>query len=168
MSERRRSEFEELFATGFDVCCATARRITGDRGAAEELAAAAFTRAWTRWSWLRVQGSPMGWVVRVTTNLALDHVRRGPVPVTLTPEDYVTLDDAIVVRLALAEALGHLSPRQRQAVSLHYLAELEETEVAAAMGVSAGSVKTHLHRGRARLRQALALDESAMEVRLAP
>ena len=152
----------------FDPCCATARRITGDRAVAEELAAEAFTRAWMRWPWLRLQGSPVGWVVRVTVNLALDHVRRGPAPAVVTPDDYIALDDAVVVRLTLVEALGRLSTRQRQALSLHYLAGLEEAEVATAMGISAGSVKTHLHRGRARLRQLLTGDGHPLEARLAP
>ncbi len=164
----RRSEFEELFTVAFDSCCATARRITGNQAVAEELAAEAFTRAWMRWPWLRLQGSPIGWVVRVTGNLAIDHARRGPPPVVTTPEDFVAIDEAVVRRLALVQALGRLSARQREAVSLHYLADMDEDDVAEAMGVSVGSVKTHLHRGRARLRQSLALDEPALEVRLAP
>src|SRR5947208_1326547 len=98
MSDRRRSEFEDLFIVGFDTCCTSAHRICGDRAVAEELAAEAFTRAWVRWPWLRLQGSPMGWVVRVTTNLALDQARRRPTPVVLTAADYVEVDDAVVVR----------------------------------------------------------------------
>src|SRR5437870_2122360 len=100
MADRRRDEFEALFATGFDACCATARRISGDKGVAEDLAAEAFTRAWARWPWLRVQGNPMGWVVRVTTNLAIDHVRRVPAPFG-APGEAPGVDDAVVTRLAL-------------------------------------------------------------------
>jgi RNA polymerase sigma-70 factor, ECF subfamily len=168
MTDRWRSEFEELFGGSFDTCCAAARRIVGDQAVAEELAAEAFVRAWTRWPWLRLQGSPLGWLIRVTSNLALDHVRRGPAPAVVSPDAYLLLDDAVVTRITVVDALGRLSARQREALSLHYLAGLEEGEVAAAMGLSAGSVKTHLHRGRARLRRILTVEEPVLEVRLAP
>ncbi len=47
---------------------------------------------------------------------------------------------------AVTGALERLPARQREAVVLRYFAELSEAETATAMGVSAGSVKTHLHR----------------------
>ncbi|MGH2473771.1 MAG: sigma factor-like helix-turn-helix DNA-binding protein, partial [Candidatus Limnocylindrales bacterium] len=45
--------------------------------------------------------------------------------------------------------------RQREALALRYFLDLPEAEIAAAMGVSAGSVKTHVHRGLATLAQLL-------------
>jgi RNA polymerase sigma factor (sigma-70 family) len=53
------------------------------------------------------------------------------------------------------DGLTVLSDKQREAVVLRYLAGCEEREIAAAMGVSGGSVKTHLARGMARLRAAM-------------
>lgn len=167
MTKRRTLDFDEHFTLSFDACCAAARRITGDGGVAEELAAEAFVRAWVRWPWLSRQRSPAGWVIRVTTNLAIDHVRRGAAPALARPETPAP-EDAVVVRMALVEALRRLSARQRQAVSLHYLVGMDQHEVAAAMGLSSGSVKTHLHRARAHLRESLSLDDADLEVRLAP
>jgi RNA polymerase sigma-70 factor (ECF subfamily) len=56
----------------------------------------------------------------------------------------------------LAEALGRLSPVQREVVALHYLLDLSVADVAARLGVVEGTVKTQLHRARACLREAIA------------
>lgn len=157
----RRDDFEALFDEAFDHCCAVARRIVRDDAVAEELAAEAFARAWARWWWLARQPARIGWVVRVTTNLALDAVRRKRPPVEAAAAA-VAPDEAVVLRDALAAALRALPQRQRAAIALRYLADLPEAEVAAAMGVSAGSVKTHLHRGLATLRA------NGLEASLAP
>jgi RNA polymerase sigma factor (sigma-70 family) len=66
--------------------------------------------------------------------------------------------DAAVLRLALAAALEALPRRQREVVALRYLADLSEAQVAAALGVSADAVKTHLHRGTTALRARLGPD----------
>jgi RNA polymerase sigma factor (sigma-70 family) len=52
-------------------------------------------------------------------------------------------------------ALGHLREEERLVVECRYLLELSEAETAAALGVPAGTVKSRLHRGLARLREEL-------------
>jgi RNA polymerase sigma factor (sigma-70 family) len=49
-----------------------------------------------------------------------------------------------------------LSPRQREAVVLRYYADLSESQVAAAMGISTGAVKAHTARAMGSLRAVLA------------
>ncbi len=63
-------------------------------------------------------------------------------------------DDAIAFdeRRRMSEALEALSARQRQCVVLRFYGELTDAEIATALGLSAGSTKTHLRRGIARLR----------------
>ena len=61
-------------------------------------------------------------------------------------------DDLVVLRVALVAALGSLPRRQRQAVALRYLGDLTDGQVAVALGISVGSVKTHIHRGLGALR----------------
>jgi RNA polymerase sigma-70 factor (sigma-E family) len=58
----------------------------------------------------------------------------------------------------VAAALKMLPPRQREALVLRYYADLPEAQIAAAMGVSAGSVKTHQWRAIASLRALLAAE----------
>ncbi len=145
--------FEDTFTRLFPRAYRLARRILGDAEAAEDVAAEALARAYAQWP--RVESLPYrdGWILKVTTNLAIDRLRRHPadqpVPAALLAED------ALVLRLALTAALRSLPRRQRQAVALRYLGELSEAEVAKALDVSVGSVKTHTHRGLAALRTKL-------------
>ncbi|MGH9292112.1 MAG: sigma-70 family RNA polymerase sigma factor [Acidimicrobiales bacterium] len=62
------------------------------------------------------------------------------------------LEEDIVIHQALLTALSRLPRRQREAVALRYLADMSEVEVAHTLGISRGSVKTHVHRGLQSLR----------------
>lgn len=110
-------------------------------------------RAYAQWP--RVSALPHcdAWVLRVAANLAIDHVRRHPP--RLQPAASVDTVELVTLRMALAAAVLTLPRRQRQVVTMRYLGELSETEVAAALGISCGSVKTHVHRGLAVLRARL-------------
>jgi RNA polymerase sigma factor (sigma-70 family) len=57
-------------------------------------------------------------------------------------------------RSSIVAALHDLPDRQREAIVLRYLADLSEEEVAAAMGISRGAVKSHTARGMSALRAA--------------
>ncbi|MGH3181343.1 MAG: RNA polymerase sigma factor [Streptosporangiaceae bacterium] len=58
-------------------------------------------------------------------------------------------------RREVLTALAELPPRRREAIVLRYWLDLAEREIAAAMGVSPGTVKSHVSRGLAALAQAL-------------
>ena len=58
-------------------------------------------------------------------------------------------------RRQIVTAVRSLPARQRDAVVLHYFTGLTDTEIAEVLGVSSGSVKTHLHRARATLAKRL-------------
>jgi RNA polymerase sigma-70 factor (ECF subfamily) len=60
----------------------------------------------------------------------------------------------------LVDALRALSPNQRAAVVLRYEADLPVGEIARRMGMSAATVRVHLHRGRNRLRELLGNEET--------
>ena len=151
---------DEVFEVAFDVLFPRAQRLAyrmlGDDAAAEDVAAEALARAYANWGKVRDLPYRDGWVLRVATNLAVDAARkrRALLP---TPSQHV-LDDEAAVRLALQAALRSLPRRQQQAICLRYLAGLSEAEVAIALGVSVGTVKTHLHRGSAALRKWLGSD----------
>lgn len=159
--------FRAVFDRMFGPAERVAYRITGDAGLAQELAAEALTRLYVRWP--RFVGSDHvdAWVMRVVTNLAISIVRkrrREPA----APVAPASIEEHLVVRIALAEALARLPRRQRQVVVLRYLSDLSEADVARALGVSVGSVKTHLHRGLASMRSLLQVpDDGTVEVRLA-
>jgi RNA polymerase sigma factor (sigma-70 family) len=143
--------FDDLFARAFRV----ARRILGDAATAEDVAAEALARAFAHWRKIGDQPWREGWVVRVATNLALDIARGRNRMTEADVGEEGREDDDVAIRLALVDAMARLPKRQREVVALRHLAGLSEAETAAALKVSAGSVKTHLHRGLAALRSCL-------------
>jgi RNA polymerase sigma factor (sigma-70 family) len=145
--------FEEAFDELFPRAVRLAHRLLGDRAAAEDVAAEAMARAYARWP--KVAGLPYrdGWVLKVTTNLVIDRLRRRRPEIVPAPVD--DFEDGVALRLALSAALLTLAPRQRQAVAPRYLGGLSDREVAQALGISLGSVKTHIHRGLNALRARL-------------
>lgn len=167
MAEDGNEAFRAVFDRLFPVAERVAFRITGDGGIAEDLAAEAFTRLYVRWPRFVDQAHVDAWVMRVVTNLAIGVVRRGR-PRGPMVERPPAAEDHVVLRLALAEGLARLPRRQRQVVVLRYLSDLSEADVAETLGISPGSVKTHLHRGLASMRSLLDMaDDEAVEVHLA-
>jgi RNA polymerase sigma factor (sigma-70 family) len=149
---RGHESFDARFAHLFDVAMRPAIRILRSAAPAEDVAAEVLARTFVDWS--RLEGAPWldAWIVRVSTNLAIDQVRRSS---RRFPRIAVADSGELEVRLDLATAVAQLPRRQREAVSLRYFGDLSERDVAALMDVSVGSVKTHLHRGLATLRERL-------------
>jgi DNA-binding CsgD family transcriptional regulator len=65
----------------------------------------------------------------------------------------------LLERHAVVNALRSLPDRQREAIVLRYYGDLSEAEIAAAMGISRGAVKSHTARGMSTLRSVLEHDE---------
>jgi RNA polymerase sigma factor (sigma-70 family) len=144
--------FEAFFVTVVGRAVDSAERVLGDRGDAEDAAVEALARAHLRWGRLRDDPHREAWVLRVAINVAIDQQRQDRRRLRrherLTNAVVVpAFDGGTVDRLDLARALHDLPARQREAVALRYLADMSECEVAAAMGVTVGSIKVHLHRG---------------------
>ena len=142
--------FRDLFTPAFRV----AYRILGNVEDAEDAAAEALGRALLKWR--RIGHLPYrdAWVMRVASNVAIDMARKRRRPPVMDElvEDEV---DTTVLRVALTAALAALSSRQREVVSLRYVAGLSESEVATCLGISVNSVKKHMTRGTTSLRQRL-------------
>jgi RNA polymerase sigma-70 factor (sigma-E family) len=140
--------FEAAAAGLFDLAYRVAYRLTGDRQEAADIAQEALARALVRWS--NIHAYPEAWVARTATNLALDLHRRRRRHRPALPAAGGPGPDGD--RLDLVAALRRLPRRQREAVVLRYLADLDEPSVAATMGCSPGTVKQHLHRAVTALR----------------
>lgn len=155
-------EFEACFDAVYPRAFALALRMLGDPQAAEDVAAEALTRLYVRWPRLHDAPYRDAWVMKVTGNLAIDALRRKqPTPPAAGRMD---AHDLAALRLALAAAMRRLPKRQREAVTLRYFADMSEDEVARSLGVSTGTVKSHVHRGLDALRRRMG--DSFEEVRL--
>jgi RNA polymerase sigma-70 factor (ECF subfamily) len=143
-----------------------ALRITGDADSANDCAQEAFIRAY-RALHQYDPALPFGpWLYRIATNASLNHVQRWRSRETKveelpeTPEEIDEGPEATAVRREeLAEvlaAMDELPPAYRAALTLRHMQQLSYQEVADALGVPLGTVKTHLHRARAALKVRLA------------
>jgi len=149
-------EFKAAFARLYPSAGRVALRIVGNQAAAEDIAAEALARAYERWRKVRTLPYRDAWVLRVTTNLAIDWVRKKR-PEQREPRP-LHIEERVALHVALVRALQMLSRRQRDVVVLRYIGDLSEHEVSAALGLAPGSVKTHLRRGLERLRLLLGPD----------
>lgn len=128
-----------------------------DRGASEEVVQDAFVQLHLRWRRLHDPDRAAAWLRSAVLNGARSRLRHlevrrrhspGPAGSHESAEDTAVSGDA---HQRMLRTLDSLPARQREAVVLRYYLDLSEAEMAAVMGVSAGSVKTHLHRGLAAL-----------------
>jgi len=136
--------FDEFFVRILPRTIRVARRLTGDPWIAEDVAVEALARAHARWARVEPLAWRDAWVLKVASREALHHVRLRP-PMPARGQERNESDDA-VLRIALVAALIRLPRRQRESIVLRYLCDLSEADVALSLGVSVGTVKTHLHR----------------------
>ncbi len=148
---------EELFRAHYERLVRSLTMASGDAEQAADAVQEAFVRAHVRWRRLRRYEDPVGWIRRVAINLLRDQHRRSKrkdralarlAAVPAPPEGMPRHD-------GLGELLDELPPQQRTAVALYYVEDLSVAEIAAAMGIAEGSVKSHLHDARRRLRKFL-------------
>jgi RNA polymerase sigma-70 factor (ECF subfamily) len=114
-----------------------------------EVTAESLAYAWEHWSRLRRMENPAGYLYRVGQSKARWYHR----PRVCFPQPVRTAFPDVEPRLP--EALQRLTPNQRIAVVLVHGMEWTEEEVADLIGRSRSTVRTHLERGLARLRQEL-------------
>jgi RNA polymerase sigma factor, sigma-70 family len=138
--------------------------ISGSRAAAEDAVLEALARAWERSERGESIESLPAWVTRVALNLAKNRLRR--LNLERRAAHTFRADPAVLERtedhIDIGRALAALPRRQREATVLHYLLDLSVRDVAHALGVSEGTVKTLLFRARKAL--ASELDHEAKEV----
>lgn len=156
----------QLYGTGVR---GFAHRSLGDAFEAEDIAQEVFLRAWRQAGrYDPLKGAVSTWLYRIAVNLCIDHQRRravrrflgvempetGPEPADPAPGAEQTTEAR--QRLArLSPALERLPQRQRMALLLRVVAELDTAAIAGAMGTSPAAVEQLLVRARAGLRSQL-------------
>lgn len=132
---------------------------------AEEVVCATYVQAWEGAAQFnRERGTAMAWLTMICRSRALDLLRRERLQArTKTAESFATESDARVDDLiSLTErtsrvraALLSLTPERRHLVSLAFLRDLTHQEIAEQMSLPLGTVKSHLRRAFAQLREQL-------------
>jgi RNA polymerase sigma-70 factor, ECF subfamily len=139
-------------------------RILKERSEAEDVLQEVFVRAWTHADTYDVSlGSPVGWLVRIARNRAIDRLRSNavrarvvdaaplPAPVE-SPEATATLGEQ---QRAVARALAALPAEERDLIEQAYFLGLTQTELSLRFRLPLGTVKTRIRKGMLALRQHL-------------
>ena len=148
-----------------------ALRMCGNAEDAYEVAQEAFLCAWRGLRFFRGESSFSTWIYRLTSNAAIDFIRRrrrqgGGESVSLDDEDiFLEVADPapsphqqaerLELREAVAQGLAALSPEHRQVLLLRELQGMSYEEIAACLDLDLGTVKSRIARGREKLRKYL-------------
>jgi len=132
--------------------------LSGDWAIADDFAQEAFLRAWQKLRTLRSPGAFGGWLRRIAVNVFLQHIRRKDLKkedlIASVPRSSIDKKDPSL-RMDLEKALALLRPDERLCVVLAHGEQMSHSEICSATGFPLGTVKSHISRGSARLRQYL-------------
>lgn len=153
--------------------CAEAMRVHGDavfrlafarcrnRADAEDIFQTTFLRFYASQTLFNNPEHEKAWLLRVCINACKDlqksawHMKVSAMPDEFDAPDMNTRKDATPQEEALDEAMRGLSPEQRTVVHLHYFEGFSTGEIAQMLGMRSATVRSHLHRARIAMRNAL-------------
>jgi RNA polymerase sigma-70 factor (sigma-E family) len=155
----------ELYAAHWTGLVRLAWLLLRDDQGAEEVVQDAFVAVHRRWDSLRSYENATAYLRKAVVNGARSGLRHRGVEERYLererrdaaygqrsaagPEEHALEDEATTTMIG---ALGRLPQRQREVLTMRYYLDLSEAEIADALGISTGSVKSHAHRGLAALR----------------
>jgi RNA polymerase sigma-70 factor (sigma-E family) len=153
-------EFTEFVHAAWPGLYRTAYLMLGDHQLAEDLAQTALAKTYAAWRKVKEPGAAPAYARVVLANTAASWFRRrswrNERPTEALPESSFTPDPS--TRTAVVEALATLPPRQRAVVVLRYYDDLSVREVAQALSISEGTVKSQTADALVRLRAVLGDD----------
>jgi RNA polymerase sigma factor (sigma-70 family) len=168
--------FEDAFEAEFPALHRYLARRLGT-SVADELAAETFAVAFRSWDRLDPERPVRPWLYGIAANLVRHHWRKeqrmlraysrtGVDPVLADDESALDRVDAQALQRELAEGIAGLRAQDREIVLLHAWAELSDSEIAGALGLPVGTVKSRLSRTRERLRNHFAeVGQEAVEAK---
>jgi RNA polymerase sigma-70 factor (sigma-E family) len=150
-------EFTEFVHAVWPGLYRTAYLMLGDHQLAEDLVQTSLAKTYASWRKVRDPGAAPGYARVVLAHTAASWFRRrswrNEHPTETIPDSGIEHDPS--TRPALIDALGTLAPRQRAVVVLRYYDDLSVREVAHALGISEGTVKSQTSDALARMRTLL-------------
>jgi RNA polymerase sigma-70 factor (ECF subfamily) len=153
--------FQELVERFKDLVFALIARTVQDRSRAEDLAQDVFLRIHRGLPYFRGEARLSTWIYRIVANVCLqEHTRPAARPIddehasaALSAPDRRFSD--LEVRDRLEKAIARLTPHYRLLIAAHYLNGVEYEDLAEALQIPLGTVKTQLHRAKRQLRRLL-------------
>lgn len=146
------------------------RAVCYDRSAIDDLAQETFLRAIKHASRFDPKYPMRGWLLTIARRLSINHgekqKRRRPAAgiepdqvetdTTQRPSDALEQDEQQqLTRDAVLQAMARLTDPQRVAIAMHYQQAMPLEQIAEALEMPIGTVKSHLHRGRQRMKEIL-------------
>jgi RNA polymerase sigma factor (sigma-70 family) len=144
------------------------RLFVDDRNAAEDLVQEGFIRLARSAHRIQDESKAAAYLRSIVLNLARDHNRRGLVSLRHHlpgDDDEASTEDQIVLRddqQHVIDVLRDIPHRQRDCLVLRYYDELGIEDIAATLGISPNSVKTHLKRGLVAMEARLGVEVEAV------
>jgi RNA polymerase sigma-70 factor (ECF subfamily) len=146
-----------LFARHWEAARRAALAITGRPATADDVAQAAFVRAFAALDRFDADRPFAPWLHRIVVNGALDHLRaeRRLVPMADPPEPAAPEGPGGAADAEALAALARLSPERRAVVVLRHLLDYRPPEIAEVLGLPLGTVNSRLARALVDLRRLL-------------
>jgi RNA polymerase sigma-70 factor, ECF subfamily len=149
--------FGELVRRRQDAIRNLLRRLTRNPALADDLAQQAFVLAWKAMRTLKSPAAFGAWLRKLAVNCWLQHARARKHEVALAEESLLEghATSRVAERLDLDAALATLPPHARLCVVLAYSEGMSHAEISENTAIPLGTVKSHIARGTARLRELL-------------
>jgi RNA polymerase sigma-70 factor, ECF subfamily len=156
--------FSELVDRYKDLVYAIVTRLVADRSQADDLAQEVFLKVHRGLPYFRGDARLSTWIYRIVSNVCFEArgrrvpetpLDRGPDRAAIEPAAIDTAFGDLEMRDRLEKAIAQLPDQQRLLVAAHYLKGVQYEALAEALGIPLGTVKTHLHRAKRRLRELL-------------
>ncbi|MEV6105841.1 SigE family RNA polymerase sigma factor [Streptomyces sp. NPDC051940] len=146
-------EFEEFYAETVSRLTGQLYVMLGDLHEAQDVVQEAFVKGWSRRRQLDPDGRPEAWIRTVAWRLAVSRwrFRRRTAEAWRRSGAPPDVEGPGPGQVAMMTALRELPPQQRRTLALHYLCDLTVEQISHETNLSAGTVKTHLARGRGAL-----------------
>jgi RNA polymerase sigma-70 factor (ECF subfamily) len=153
-----RAAFGALVRAHQRLVFSLALRMLADRHAAEDLAQEVFLQLYRHLAAVRSQTHLVFWLRKVTMHRAIDRLRRAPVLEHAAPEEAITAASEMeagdpLLERRLRGLVAELPAAARAVVLLRFQEDLDPVEIARTLGVPLNTVKSHLRRSLAQLRE---------------
>jgi len=150
------ADFHDFFERHYAELARLAYLLTGERDAADDIAADALVALWQQWDRFRATRHPLAYARGVVANLVRERIRsavreRRRIALFWSRSPEVVEPPDVAGTLDIRTALARLPFRKRACVVLRHAFDLSEKDTAMALGISVGTVKSQTSKAMAEL-----------------